>query len=95
VLAYYADNRNHNVPQVVLFGKNGKMLKRWIGWSEERTKEMISLVEGEYGAAASSSDAPPETKPEATKPEAKAAGAAAKTTTAKATSTKAPVRRKK
>ncbi len=89
VLAYYADNRNHSIPQVVLFGKNGKMLKRWIGWSEERTNEMISLVEGEYGAATS------ETKPETTKPEAKAAGGAAKEPTAKATATKAPVRRKK
>lgn len=86
VLAYYADNRNHNVPQVVLFGKNGKMLKRWIGWSEERTKEMISLVEGEYGTTSSSGEAASETKP---------AGAAPKETTAKATSTKAPVRRKK
>jgi peroxiredoxin len=90
VLAYYADNRNHNVPQVVLFGKNGKMLKRWIGWSEERTKEMISLVEGEYGTPSSNDGASSETTPEA-----KAAGAAGKATTAKATSTKAPVRRKK
>ena len=90
VMAYYADSHNHNVPQVVLFGKNGKMLKRWIGWSEERTKEMTSLVEGEYGAASSSNAAPTETKPET-----KATTTTVKETTAKPASPKAPVRRKK
>ena len=90
VLAYYADSHNHNVPQVVLFGKNGKMLKRWIGWSEAYTKELTALVEGELGAATSSSVAPSETKPEA-----KSATAAAKEATVKATATKAPSRRKK
>ena len=52
VLAYYADPRNHSVPQVVLFGKNGKMSKRWIGWSEERTKELTELLGKELSAAA-------------------------------------------
>lgn len=86
VMAYYADSHNHNVPQVVLFGKNGKMLKRWIGWSEANTKELTSLVEGEIGTATSSKVAPSEVKPATT---------AAKETTAKATATKAPARRKK
>ncbi len=90
VMAYYADSHNHNVPQVVLFGKNGKMLKRWIGWSEAYTKELTTLVEGELGVTASSALAAPDTKPE-TKPVA----AAAKETATKATATKAPVRRKK
>ena len=90
VMAYYADSHNHNVPQVVLFGKNGKMLKRWIGWSEANTKELTSLVEGEIGTATSSKVAPSEVKPEA-----KPATAAAKETTAKATATKVPSRRKK
>ncbi len=88
IRAYYQDNRNHGVPQIVMFGKNGKMVKRWIGWSEDYTKELTSLIESELGAAASSSLATPETKPE-TKP------AAAAATTAKATVSKAPVRRKK
>jgi peroxiredoxin len=90
VLAYYADSHNHNVPQVVLFGKNGKMLKRWIGWSEAYTKELTTLVEGEIGAAVSSNTATSDTKLEA-----KPATPAAKNTTAKASATKAPARRKK
>ncbi len=52
VLAYYADTANHSIPQVVLFGKSGKMLKRWIGWSEERTKELTTLIQEEIGGAA-------------------------------------------
>ena len=87
VMAYYADSHNHNVPQVVLFGKNGKMLKRWIGWSETYTKELTTLVEGEIGAASSSATE--------TKPEDKAVAATTKAPTAKATATKAPARRKK
>lgn len=57
VLAYYADPRNHSVPQVVLFGKNGKMSKRWIGWSEERTKELTELLGKELSAAAPAAEA--------------------------------------
>lgn len=87
VRAYYLDSRNHGVPQVVLFGKNGKMIKRWIGWTDEQTKELTSLIEGEIGAASSSASE--------TKPEGKSVAATAKTPTAKATATKAPVRRKK
>ena len=90
VQAYYMDSHSHSIPQVVLFGKNGKMLKRWIGWSEANTKELTSLVEGEIGTATSSKVAPSEVKPEA-----KPATAAAKETTAKATATKVPSRRKK
>lgn len=88
IRAYYQDNRNHGVPQIVMFGKNGKMIKRWIGWSEDYTKELTSMIESELGAAATSSVTTPETKPEA-KP------AAVATTTTKATATKSPVRRKK
>ena len=85
VKAYYMDNRNHSVPQVVLFGKNGKMLKRWIGWEEVRTAELISLVEGELkNAAPSSAAAAPETKP---------VTAPAKEV-AKPTTVKSPARRK-
>ncbi len=90
IRAYYQDNRNHGVPQIVMFGKNGKMMKRWIGWSEEYTKELTALIEGELGAAASSSIAPSEPKPEA-----KPVTTAAKETATKTISTKAPVRRKK
>ena len=49
VLAYYADSHNHSVPQVVMFGKNGKMMKRWIGWSEANTKELNTLAQSALG----------------------------------------------
>lgn len=85
VMAYYMDSHNHNIPQVVLFGKNGKMMKRWIGWTEERTKELTSLVEGELKNTASSSTAAPETKP---------VTAPVKETATKTTAGKSPTRRK-
>ena len=49
VLAYYADSHNHSVPQVVMFGKNGKMIKRWIGWSEANTKELDTMAQSALG----------------------------------------------
>ena len=45
VIAYYADSHDHGVPQMVLFGTDGKMVKRTIGWSEEVGKEMIAAIE--------------------------------------------------
>ena len=56
VLAYYADPKNHGIPQIVVFGKNGKMTKRWIGWSEARTKELIELLNKEIGTADPAAD---------------------------------------
>ena len=49
VVAYYADPRNHSVPQIVLFGADGKMVKRWIGWTDEIGKEVRSTIEGQLG----------------------------------------------
>ncbi len=83
VMAYYADPRNHSIPQVILFGKDGKMMKRWVGWSEERTKELTSLVQNEIGNSVLSEAAAPV-------PAAKDASIAPKKTAVKAT-----VRRKK
>lgn len=44
-LAYYADSHDHGVPQMVLFGANGKMVRRWIGWDEKNGKEMLDAVQ--------------------------------------------------
>ncbi len=86
VQAYYMDSHNHSIPQVILFGKNGKMMKRWIGWEEARTTELISLVDGELkNGVPSSATAAPETK---------AVAIPAKETTAKTTTVKSPARRK-
>jgi thiol-disulfide isomerase/thioredoxin len=44
VIAYYADSHNHGVPQMVLFGPDGKMVKRWIGWTEPVGKELREKI---------------------------------------------------
>lgn len=51
VIAYFVDSHNHSVPQMMLFGADGKMLKRWIGWSEPIGKELRTLIEGNVGKA--------------------------------------------
>lgn len=78
VKAYYADPRNHSIPQVILFGKDGKMMKRWIGWDEERTKELTSLIQNEIGNGVASEAVAPA-------PAANTAPAAPKKTAVKAT----------
>ncbi|MFN7931591.1 MAG: TlpA disulfide reductase family protein [Blastocatellia bacterium] len=90
VQAYYMDSHSHNIPQVLIFGKDGKMVKRWIGWSDERTTELTSLVEGELKKAAPSGAAVAEPKSEP-----KSVTAPAKEVPAKAVAAKTPARRKK
>jgi len=51
VIAYFVDSHNHSVPQMMLFGTDGKMLKRWIGWSDTIGKELRTLIEGNAGKA--------------------------------------------
>lgn len=46
-VAYYADSRNHGVPQMVLFGSDGKMTLRKIGWSEAYGKEFRQAIEAQ------------------------------------------------
>ena len=47
VIAYYVDNHDHSVPQMILFGPDGKMAKRLIGWNEKNSKEMRSAIEAQ------------------------------------------------
>jgi thiol-disulfide isomerase/thioredoxin len=51
IRAYYADPRNGSVPQMVLFGPDGKMVKRWIGWTEQVSKEVKAAIESQLGKA--------------------------------------------
>lgn len=44
-VAYYVDSHDHGVPQIVLFGANGKMVRRWIGWGDETGKELTAAVQ--------------------------------------------------
>jgi thiol-disulfide isomerase/thioredoxin len=45
VIAYYMDSRDHGVPQMVLFGPDGKMVKRQVAWNEQIGKEMRAAIE--------------------------------------------------
>ncbi|MFN0084559.1 MAG: peroxiredoxin family protein [Blastocatellia bacterium] len=47
VIAYYMDSHDHGVPQMVLFGPDGKMAKRQIGWSDKIEKEMRAAIEAQ------------------------------------------------
>src|SRR5262249_385586 len=47
VIAYYMDSHDHGVPQMVLFGPDGKMAKRLIGWNEKVGKEMSAAIEAQ------------------------------------------------
>lgn len=47
VIAYYMDSHDHGVPQMVLFGPDGKMAKRQIGWTEKIGKEMQAAIEAQ------------------------------------------------
>jgi glutathione peroxidase-family protein len=70
VIAYYMDTHDHGVPQMVLFGPDGKMAKRQIGWNEKIAKEMRAAIEAQLarmptvkpGSKASSKPAPRKTK---------------------------------
>ncbi|MGH9935356.1 MAG: TlpA family protein disulfide reductase, partial [Blastocatellia bacterium] len=47
VIAYYMDSHDHGVPQMVLFGPDGKMAIRRIGWNEKISKEMRASIEAQ------------------------------------------------
>ncbi len=63
VIAYYADSHDHGVPQMVLFGTDGKMVKRTIGWTEKVGKEMIQAIEEQLAKAGATSETTAPVKP--------------------------------
>jgi thiol-disulfide isomerase/thioredoxin len=44
LLAYFTDSHNRGVPQMVLFGPDGRMTLRRIGWNDEVGKEFDAAV---------------------------------------------------
>ncbi|MBS1787932.1 MAG: TlpA family protein disulfide reductase [Acidobacteria bacterium] len=70
VVAYYADSRNHGVPQMVLFGADGKMIFREIGWNENIEQKLKGLIEEQLAKLPAKSV---EQKPAAAKPAARPA----------------------
>ena len=63
VIAYYADSHDHGVPQMVLFGADGKMVKRTIGWREEVGKEMIVAIEEQLAKSGGTTETAAPVKP--------------------------------
>lgn len=51
VIAYYADSHNHSVPQMILFGPDGKMAKRLIGWNDKIGEELKQAIETQLAKA--------------------------------------------
>jgi glutathione peroxidase-family protein len=47
VIAYYVDSHDHGVPQMILFGPDGKMAIRRIGWNEKVSKEIRAAIEAQ------------------------------------------------
>lgn len=55
VVAYYADSHDHGVPQMILFGADGKMALRRIGWNEKISGEMKQAIEEQLSKVPNSS----------------------------------------
>ena len=48
IIAYYSDDKQRGVPQMVLFGADGKMVKRLVGWDETKNKELKEAIEAQF-----------------------------------------------
>jgi thiol-disulfide isomerase/thioredoxin len=49
IVAYYSNPKDHGVPQMVLFGADGKMALREIGWNETISKKVKDAIEAQLG----------------------------------------------
>ena len=47
IIAYYSDDKQRGVPQMILFGTDGKMVKRLVGWDEAKGKELKDAIEAQ------------------------------------------------
>lgn len=54
VINLYADPKDRGVPQMVLFGADGKLVKRIIGWDEARGKELRQAIDAQLAKAPAS-----------------------------------------
>lgn len=55
IIVYFLDPRNHSVPQMILFGPDGKMVKRLIGWNEANGRELKAAIEAQLARIPASS----------------------------------------
>ncbi len=51
VRAYYADPKDAGVPQMILFGADGKMLLREVGWNAANFERLKKAIEAQLGKA--------------------------------------------
>jgi thiol-disulfide isomerase/thioredoxin len=47
IVAYYCDSHNQGVPQMILFGPDGKLVSRQTGWEENTGKDLKQLIEAQ------------------------------------------------
>jgi thiol-disulfide isomerase/thioredoxin len=47
IVAYYVDSHDHSVPQMILFGPDGKMAIRRVGWNDKSGKEIRAAIEAQ------------------------------------------------
>lgn len=52
VIAYFADSHNHGVPQMIMFGPDGKMVLREIGWNEKIGQKVKQTIEAQLAKMA-------------------------------------------
>ncbi len=69
--AYFTDSHNRGVPQMVLFGPDGRMVLRHIGWDEKVAKELNTIIEAQLSKLAPA-NAPARSVKPGSKPGAKA-----------------------
>ena len=48
IRAYYADPKDAGVPQMVLFGTDGKMVFRDVGWNEKTGEKVRKAIEAQF-----------------------------------------------
>lgn len=51
IRAYYADPKDAGVPQMVLFGTDGKMVFREVGWNEKTGEKVRKAIEAQFSKA--------------------------------------------
>ena len=62
IRAYYADPKDTGVPQMILFGADGKMVTREIGWNDGIAEKMKKAIEAQLTKSSAVKTGPSNTK---------------------------------
>lgn len=61
IRAYYADPKDAGVPQMILFGTDGKMVMREVGWNPEKASRLKKAIEAQFSKSAPAKSGPVKT----------------------------------